>query len=50
MRREIKFRAWDKINKIFRYFNIESETEDLEIIGNIFENPEILNKGEENGN
>lgn len=51
MNREIKFRAWDKKNKrMLLVMNLVQalqapnafEFDDIEVIGNIYENPELL--------
>jgi len=39
MNREIKFRVWDSIDKIWKFGKISQSYE-----GNIFENPELIKK------
>lgn len=40
--RDLKFRAWDIDHKDFVYFDLD-DSESYEVIGNIWENPELLN-------
>lgn len=38
----LKFRAWDIANKEMLKVDIMLTCEDIEVIGNIYENPELL--------
>ena len=42
MNREIKFRAWDKKEKIMRNNFFEANRDNIKTIGNIYENKNLI--------